>query len=306
MYMPKLTLAAFTACTVQSSFAQDAPPATNSTSGNVSASILLSSYPWAAAVAGIEIPDTINGIVPEGTPVSVISSRMIAASSNSDGALTIVYRDIRTPGTRVPIHIHRYAGTTCVQQGAMQVHVDGQEEFVAEAGACFVMPSMTKISAMAIGEVDVIMHDVFRVPCGEPTITFIESCCLDLNVVDSYAMYSTFAGSQAKLECGDTFYFDPHVEEFSAYKQNVTCDRQQDNLFSSSEGGGSGSANKTSSSEGDTHDDGHISKDGHISEDGDRDNSTDIVKDSTDPSRAAMYGTAVATSAVSAVFAMLI
>ena len=128
---------------------------------------------------------------------------------------------------------------------------------------------------------------------------------LDLNVADSYAMYSTFAGSQVKMECGDTFYyFDPHVEEFSAYKQNVTCD-QQDNLFPSSEGGGSGSANKTSS-EGDTHDDGHISKDGQNSEDGDRDNSTDIVKDSTDPSRAAMYGTAVATFAISAVFAMLI
>lgn len=184
-----------------------------------------------APVSGIESPDIINGNVPEGTPVSALSSCIISASANSDGALTILYRDIRVPRTRAPVHIQRYAGITCVHQGAMRVYIDGQEDFIAGAGSCYVMPSMTKISAVAIGEIDIIMNDVFCIPCGEPIITFIESCCLDLNVADSYAMYSTCTGLQRKLERGGTFYFDPHVhaEEFSAYTKNVTC-AQQDNV----------------------------------------------------------------------------
>ena len=201
--------------------------------GDDSASVL-DTFPWAATVPGIDSPNTINGRVPEGTPGSPLSSRIISASTiGEEELLTIAYRDIRSPGSRAPIHVHRYSGATCVDQGTVKVYIEGQEEFIAEAGSCYVMPAMTKIAALNIGEIDVILNDVFRLPCGESTITFIESCCLELNAVDdSFKMYSTSSGR--KEECGDDiFHFNPHYEEFSAHQQNITCDDQGTVLSSS-------------------------------------------------------------------------
>ena len=187
---------------------------------------VLDRFPWAEPVPGIDSPNTINGRVPEGTPGPPLASRIISASSIGEEELTIVFRDVRSPGSRAPIHVHRYAGTTCLIQGTVKVYIEGQEEFIAEAGSCYVMPAMTKTSTVNIGKIDTILNDVFRLPCGEPTITFIESCCLELNAVDdSFKMYSTSSG-QMMDGCDDLFDFAPHYEELSVYEQNVKCDHQ--------------------------------------------------------------------------------
>ena len=59
--------------------------------GDDSASVL-DTFPWAATVPGIDSPNTINGRVPEGTPGSPLSSRIISASTIGEEELTIAYR----------------------------------------------------------------------------------------------------------------------------------------------------------------------------------------------------------------------
>ena len=96
----------------------DIPLANNVTMALGTATVV-ASYPWAAAVPGIENPNTINGVIPEGVPAEAESSEVLTASISPNtpaGNLTIVYREIRSPGSRAPNHVHRYGGVSCVQQ----------------------------------------------------------------------------------------------------------------------------------------------------------------------------------------------
>lgn len=196
-------------------------PLANNVTMALGNSTVVASSPWAAAVPGIENPNTINGVIPDGVPVEAESSRVLAASISPNtptGNLTIVYRDIRSPGSRSPNHIHRYGGVTCVHQGTMKLYVEGQEDVIAEAGSCYSMPAMTKVSALNIGNTVSILNDIFiGVPCGEPVITFIEDCCRDLNVANSYAMYAPFEDGAMMPTCEEIVYFNPELKQLSAF-----------------------------------------------------------------------------------------
>merc|ERR1712176_154835 len=176
-------------------------------------------YPWASVVPGIDSPDTINGKIPEGIPGPSSESRVIGASVDpivADGVpsnATILFRDIRAPGTRAPIHLHKYSGTTCVISGGpMKVFIEGHEPIIAKPGSCYPMPAMTKVSAANVGSHSAVLHDVFRVPCGELVVQFIESAFLDLDDTDT-PLYSTNP-YLPEAECEEGYLlFNPQLDD---------------------------------------------------------------------------------------------
>lgn len=109
----------------------------------------------------------------------------------------------------------------CTARGTMKLYVEGQENVIAEAGSCYSMPAMAKVSAVNIGDTVSILNDIFiGVPCGEPVITFIEDCCRDLNVATSYAMYAPFEFEDGAMmpTCSEPIvYFNPEFKQLSAY-----------------------------------------------------------------------------------------
>jgi quercetin dioxygenase-like cupin family protein len=116
---------------------------------------------------------TINGEAPPGEPTRVDGSETLLDVID-DGLQHLVYRDTRSPGTRSPIHMHPYGGTTCVTSGQMTLYLEGSEPFTAYEGDCYWMPPGLPMTGANTGDSFAVMLDNFAVPPGEPIWWIVE------------------------------------------------------------------------------------------------------------------------------------
>lgn len=130
---------------------------------------------WRALVP--EPHDQINGRVPPGIPIPTNSTRLSAQLVN-DVCFVNWWIPGRPRGYRTPIHVHPRPQTVCVVSGAVMTIADGMPDELHTAGECYLMPAMTKMVNLAVGNGSDGMgytdFDTFRVPLGEPEWVVVE------------------------------------------------------------------------------------------------------------------------------------
>lgn len=117
----------------------------------------------------------LNGEVPPGEATFAKDQETLVQELDGQGHESLVHRTVRAPGTRAPIHIHGYGGTTCVLEGEMTLLIEGGEPALASAGTCYYMPPDVYMSGYNTGDVDAVMLDTFLVPEGEPEWVNLET-----------------------------------------------------------------------------------------------------------------------------------
>jgi len=133
------------------------------------------SHPWMRPVASPPPADVtlINGAVPPGSPAAL--SRSVTVLDVVDlGMRYLVFRDWREPGTRTPIHLHPYGGSTCVLSGQMTLYREGADPQVADSGECYWMPAGVPVAGVNSGTETALMVEQFAVPPGQPFWYIIE------------------------------------------------------------------------------------------------------------------------------------
>ncbi|MDR6335286.1 quercetin dioxygenase-like cupin family protein [Xanthobacter flavus] len=103
-----------------------------------------------------------------GTPTRALDSKEIFRQPDGQGRETIVYRTVRAPGTRAPIHFHDDGGLTCVIEGEMTLYLEGAAPAKASAGQCYSMPSGKPMSGVNSGSANAVLLDIFTVKAGAP------------------------------------------------------------------------------------------------------------------------------------------
>ncbi len=116
----------------------------------------------------------INGAVPPETATYAARSVVIQESPTQSGEITSISRTTRLPGTRAPIHMHPYGGTTCVLEGEMTLYLEGARPARAPAGSCYFMPPGRAMTGVNTGAGTAVMLDIFTAPPGAPTTEFRE------------------------------------------------------------------------------------------------------------------------------------
>lgn len=117
---------------------------------------------------------TINGQVPPGKAMPAQAEELVQ-SGNGAGSTVYVYRTTRAAGTRAPIHVHDYGGTTCMLEGEMTLFMEGTAPHTAHSGECYWMPPGEVMTGVNTGKTDAVFYDVFTVPEGQPVWRVIES-----------------------------------------------------------------------------------------------------------------------------------
>lgn len=115
------------------------------------------------------------GLKLPGTMARSIKEERVLTVPDGKGNEAIVARTTRAPGTRTPLHLHEYGGTTCVLEGEMTLYMEGEEPRRAVAGQCYYMPSGKAMAGVNTGTVNAVMLDVFTVPDGKPVWTVVEA-----------------------------------------------------------------------------------------------------------------------------------
>ena len=124
-------------------------------------------------VTSFPLVSTINGEVPPGEPTLVHTSKLILDTMR-DGQQVRVYRDVREPGTRAPIHIHPFGGWTCVVSGKAVLYLDGSTPKETGPGECVDMPAMVPMSNVNPGPEPAVLLDNFVTPPDAPVWRIIE------------------------------------------------------------------------------------------------------------------------------------
>lgn len=144
------------------------------------AASLSSAAPWTALdedavqqAAAMPLVTTINGEVPPGTP-SLVHTSALDVRTIRDGLQVRVYRDVREPGTRAPIHVHPFGGWTCVGSGQAILYVEGMAPQTAKAGECVEMPALVPMSNANPGPGPSVLFDNFVTPVGSPVWRIVE------------------------------------------------------------------------------------------------------------------------------------
>ena len=154
------------------SAASNSPPSVSTAS---QASSLMASYEQDSLAKAEAMPlmSQINGQVPPGTPTLVATSTEIL-NVMRDGQQVRVFRDIRDPGTRAPIHVHAFGGWTCVVSGEAILYMEGADPVTAKAGDCMDMPALTPMSNANPGTVPSVLLDTFATPPDAPIWRIVE------------------------------------------------------------------------------------------------------------------------------------
>lgn len=126
-----------------------------------------------AEANAIPLTSTINGEVPPETPTLVHTSREIL-NVMRDGQQVRVFRDVREPGTRAPIHVHPFGGWTCVVSGEAVLYLEGSEPQTTRAGECVNMPPLIPMSNANPGKVPAVLLDSFVTPPDAPVWRIVE------------------------------------------------------------------------------------------------------------------------------------
>ena len=126
-----------------------------------------------------ETVSTINGEIPPNEPTRVTESKTLI-DVVQDGQRHLVFRDVRPPGTRSPIHEHPFGGMTCMESGEMTLYLEGSEPQVAAAGQCYWMPPGKPMTGVNSGDGVAVLFDIFTVPDGEAVWKVVETGQQDL------------------------------------------------------------------------------------------------------------------------------
>ena len=127
-----------------------------------------------AAVADQQQVTTINGKSLPGIVRGLQNQEVITDQLRPDGNRVLIMKGTRLPGTRVPIHIHKHSGITCIFTGMITDFMEGQSPQQFGPGECFYMPANTPMSAANLGDEPVELIDIFVLPENEPPMTVIE------------------------------------------------------------------------------------------------------------------------------------
>jgi len=117
---------------------------------------------------------SVNGSVPPGKPTLVETSAKVM-DAMVDGKQVRVFRDVRAPGTRAPIHVHPFGGWTCVVSGQAVLYLEGAEPARTEAGTCVYMPPLTPMSNVNPGPGPAVLLDNFVTPPDAPVWRIVET-----------------------------------------------------------------------------------------------------------------------------------
>lgn len=110
---------------------------------------------------------------------SIKEERLLEAQDGKGNVVTVA-RTTRAPGTRTPLHLHEYGGSTCVLEGEMTLFLEGAEPRRAVAGQCYYMPAGKAMAGVNTGTVNAVMLDTFLVPLGMPVWTVVETAGREL------------------------------------------------------------------------------------------------------------------------------
>ena len=127
-----------------------------------------------AAVADQQQVTTINGKSLPGIVRGLQNQEVITDQLRPDGNRVLIMKGTRLPGTRVPIHIHKHSGITCIFTGMITDFMEGQSPQQFGPGECFYMPANTPMSAANLGDEPVELIDIFVLPENEPAMSVIE------------------------------------------------------------------------------------------------------------------------------------
>ena len=116
----------------------------------------------------------INGSVPPGLVTAAEKTQLLAKSRDADGRVLLVYKTIRVPGTRAPIHYHDHGGVTCVLEGQSTMRIEGRAAVNYKAGDCFEMPPRVPMANLSSGKGSFVTLDIFAVPDGAPVWRVVE------------------------------------------------------------------------------------------------------------------------------------
>lgn len=129
-----------------------------------------------AAMNARPLVRTINGTVPPGRPTLVArSDDVLSVERVGDTRDDVhVFRNVRLPGTRSPIHLHPFGGWTCVVSGQGTLFLEGAKPVTVRAGECVDMPPGRAMSNSNQGTTPAVLMDNFVAPAGSPTWRIIE------------------------------------------------------------------------------------------------------------------------------------
>lgn len=124
---------------------------------------------------------TINGSTPPGVMTRLADLKTMLDTTQADGRRLLIIQGVRKPGTRAPIHVHDFGGSTCVLSGTITDFVEGKEPMTYPAGTCYYMAPGTPMTAANLGTVDVHLIDTFVQPPEASAITVLEPNWPDLS-----------------------------------------------------------------------------------------------------------------------------
>ncbi len=116
----------------------------------------------------------LNGSVPLGKVSRSMGEVQVLHQTDEQGNEVFIMRTTRAPGTRSPIHLHDYGGTTCVLEGEMTLFMEGAAPQTVKAGGCYYMPPGHAMSGSNQGSGDAVMLDSFKVPVGQAVWRVVE------------------------------------------------------------------------------------------------------------------------------------
>lgn len=96
-----------------------------------------------------------------------------------NGRVTTVFYSSRQPKTRAAIHMHDYAGVTCIVQGEMTLYLEGRSPIKKVAGECYYMPSGLRMTAYNSGDKIAVFYDFFNFSEGGAALRVVEGVGCD-------------------------------------------------------------------------------------------------------------------------------
>lgn len=140
--------------------------------------------------ASIPDPDKINGVAPPGvagmstgspgqpwsekpthTMLEYVGRQPIEVGTST---MYAVWYNSRRVMERTPIHVHPETQFTCVLNGTLMFIAEGMETKNYSSGQCYVMPGMTKMVSVNVGDSPYVDVDIFRVSAGSVPWIVIE------------------------------------------------------------------------------------------------------------------------------------
>lgn len=91
------------------------------------------------------------------------------------GERLLILKGTRKAGTRAAVHIHPYAGHTCVISGTITALMEGRDRLKVPAGQCFYMPANVPMAAANLETEDAVLIDTFIIERNQSEMKLLEN-----------------------------------------------------------------------------------------------------------------------------------